>query len=86
MDLGSPTNVKNLINPLTMLGAFMFLNGIASGNLVDIHITVNKYWFPLLVLGRGPTQFTITLLKGSSITGIGTNGATWGVWFGFPVI
>ena len=52
----------------------MFLNGIASGNLVAVHITVNKYWFPLLVLGKGPTQSTITLLKGSSITGSGTNG------------
>ena len=79
MDLGSPTNVKNLMNPLTMLGAFMFLNGIAPGNLVTVHITINKYWFPLLVLGRGPTQSTITLLKGSSVTGIGTNEATWRV-------
>ena len=60
----------------------MFLKGIASGNLVDAHITVKRYLFPLLVLGRGPTQFIITLLKGSSITGMGTNGATCGglVW------
>ena len=57
----------------------MFLNGIALGNLVAVDITVNKYWFPFLVLGWGPTQSTITLLKGSSITGIGTNGATWGI-------
>ena len=56
----------------------MFHKGIASGNLVDVHMTVNRYLFPFLVLGRGPTQSTITLLKGSFITGIGTNGATWG--------
>jgi hypothetical protein len=50
---------------------FIFLNGIASGNLVDAHIMVNRYWLPDLVLGKGPTQSTIILLNGSSNAGIG---------------
>jgi hypothetical protein len=32
---------------------------------------VNKYWFPTLILGKGPTQSTNTRLKGSSKAGMG---------------
>jgi hypothetical protein len=49
----------------------IFLSGIASGNLVDAHIMVNRYWLPDFVLGKGSTQSTIILLKGSSNAGIG---------------
>ena len=38
-----------------MLGVLMFLNGMASGNLVEVHMMVNRYWLPDLVLGSGPT-------------------------------
>ena len=83
-DFGNPTNVKNLVKAFTILGAFMFLKGIASGNLVEAHMIVNKYSLPVLVLGRGPTQSIITLLNGSSNAGIGFNGALGIFWFGFP--
>ena len=85
MALGRPIKVKNLIRALTMLGALMFLKGMASGNLVDVHIMVSKYWLPALVLGSGPTQSTKTRLNGSSIAGIGISGATRLHWFGIPV-
>ena len=62
----------------------MFLSGMASGNLVDAHIIVRRYWFPLLAFGSGPTQSTITLLKGSSNAGMGCSGDTGMVWLGFP--
>ena len=35
---------------------------------------VNRYWLPDLVLGKGPTQSTIILLKGSLNAGIGCRG------------
>ena len=76
MALGRPTRVKIFIKTATILGALMFFKGIASGNLVEEHIIVNRYLFPDLVLGNGPTQSTITLLNGSSIAGIGISGAT----------
>lgn len=53
----------------------MFVSGMASGNRVDVHMMVSKYWFPDLVLGKAPTQSTNTRLKGSSIAGIGWRGA-----------
>ena len=68
-----------------MLGALMFLNGMASGNLVEVHMIVSRYWLPGLVLGNGPTQSTKTRLIGSCIAGIGTGGATWLHWFALPV-
>ena len=76
--------VKKLIKALEILGAVMLVNGMASGNLVEAHIIVNKYWFLDLVLGNGPTQSIITLLNGSSKAGIGFNGALGICWFGFP--
>ena len=82
--LGRPTSVKNLINALTVVFALIFLRGIASGNLVDAHMAVNKYWLPDLVLGRGPTQSMITLPNGPSNVGIGCKGASGKVWFGLP--
>lgn len=60
---------------LTMVFALIFLSGMASGNLVDVHMMVSKYWFPVLVLGKGPTQSTNTRLKGSSNAEIGWRGA-----------
>lgn len=50
---------------------------MASGNCADVYMMVSKYWFPDLVLGKGPTQSTNTRLKGSSSPGIvwrGKNG------------
>ena len=37
---------------------------------------VSKCWFPDLVLGSGPTQSTITLLKDSAEAGMGWRGDT----------
>jgi hypothetical protein len=54
-----------------MVFALIFLRGIASGNLVKIHMIVSKYWIPALVLGKCPTQSTNTRLKGSSKAGMG---------------
>ena len=55
--------------------ALIFFKSVASGNLVETHIIVNKYWFPLLVLGSGPTQSIMTRLNGSSKAGIDFSGA-----------
>ena len=46
-----------------MLGVLMFLNGMGSANLVEVHMMVNRYWLPDLVLGSGPTQSTKTWLR-----------------------
>jgi hypothetical protein len=54
-----------------MVFALIFLRGIASGNLVEVHMIVSKYWFPTLVLGKGPTQSINARLKGSSKAGMG---------------
>ena len=62
----------------------MLLKGIASGNQVEAHTTVKRYWFPEHVFGRGPTQSTIMRLKGSSITGMGLSGAMEGFPLGLP--
>ena len=43
MELGRPTSVKNLVKALTIDFALMFLRGMASGNVVDAHMIVNKY-------------------------------------------
>ena len=75
MDLGRPNKVKNFVKALTIVLVLIFLNGIASGNLVEVHITVNMYWLPDLVFGKGPTQSINILLKGSSNTGMGWSGA-----------
>ena len=48
----------------------MFLKGMASGNLVEVHIIVNRYWLPVLVFGNGPTQSMSTWLNGSSKAGM----------------
>ena len=52
--------------------------------MVNLHIIVSKYWFPDVVLGRGPTQLIITWLKGSLQTGMGLRGATGIVWLSLP--
>lgn len=68
---------KNLIRALARVFALIFLSSMASGNCVDVYMMVSKYWFPDLVLGKGPTQSTNTRLKGSSSPGIvwrGKNG------------
>ena len=61
---------------LTIFLALMFLVEMASGNLVEAHIIVSRYWLPALVHGSGPTQSTITRLNSSSTTGIGFRGVT----------
>ena len=75
IDFGRPTNVKNFVIAWTIVLAVMFLKGIASGNRVEAHIIVSKYWLPFLVFGNGPTQSMRILLKGSSNAGIGFRGA-----------
>ena len=65
IELRRPTSVKNLVKALTIAFALIFLKGTASGNLVDTHMMINKYWFPDLVSGSGPTQSTMILLNGS---------------------
>jgi hypothetical protein len=51
--------------------ALIFLSGIVQGNRVEAHIIVSNYRFPYVVLGDGPTQSTLTLLKESSKAGKG---------------
>ena len=85
-DLGNPNRVKNLIRCFTIVLAFILRNGIASGNLVDVHIIVSMYSFPDFVFGKGPTQSINILLKGSSKAGIGFKGAFYVDWLGFPTI
>lgn len=46
-----------------MVFALIFLSRMASGNRVDVYMMVNKYWFPNIVLVKGPTQSTIPGLK-----------------------
>ena len=67
-----------------MVLTLTFLKGMASVNLVEAHIIVNRYWLPDLALGRGPTQSTITRLNGSSNAGMGFNGAVRIFWLGLP--
>ena len=67
-----------------MVLVLIFLRGIVSGKRVEAHIIVRRYSQPDLVLGRGPTQSIIILLKGSSKAGMGCKGAFGTVWLGFP--
>ena len=41
-----------MVKALTMTFALIFLKGTASGNLLDAHMMVIKYWCPDLFLGR----------------------------------
>jgi len=59
-----------------MVLAIIFLSGMAIEKRVEAHIIVSKYRFPYLVLGSGPTQSIITLLKDFSKAGTGRGGAT----------
>ena len=52
----------------------MLVKGMASGNLVEVHIMVKMYWFLDLVFGKGSTQ--LILLNFSSNAGMGLRGAT----------
>lgn len=63
IELGRPTSVKNLVKALTIAFTLIFLKSTVSGNLVDTHIMVNKYWFPDLVWGIGPSR-PLSLLIG----------------------
>ena len=47
------------------------MSGMASGKRVEAHILVKIYWQPDFVVGRGPTQSIIIMLKGSSKAGMG---------------
>ena len=46
-----------------MLGALMDLIGIASGNLENLSMMVNRYSVPELDLGRGPTNIYNDMFK-----------------------
>ena len=54
-----------------MFLVLIFQSKMASGKHVEAHIIVRRYSWPDLVLGKGPTQSIITLLKGSSKAGMG---------------
>ena len=56
--------MKNFTRALTMFLLLIFLSGMASGKRVEAHIIVRRYSSPDLVLGKGPTQSIIILLKG----------------------
>ena len=44
----------------------MLVKGMASGNLIEAHIMVKRYWFLDLVFGKGPTKSTRGLLAKQS--------------------
>ena len=67
-----------------MLGALIDLIGIASGNLENLSIMVNRYSAPELDLGKGPTISITMCSKGSPTDGIGNRGALGMLSFGFP--
>ena len=67
----------------------MLVKGMASGNLVEAHITVQIYRFLDLDFGKGPTQSINTLLSGSSNSssaGMGLGGAIGIFRLGVPTI
>ena len=64
----------------------MLVKGMASGNVVEAHIMVKRYWFLDLVFGKGPKQSIITLLHVSLNAVMGLRGATGIFWFCFPTI
>ncbi len=70
-----PNCVKNLVKALIMTWDNIFLKGIASRNLVEVHMIVNRSLFKDFVFGMGLKQSIITLLNGSSIAGTGFSGA-----------
>lgn len=74
------------VKALTTDRAVILSSKKASGKRVATHIMVNRYWFPLLVLGNSPTQSLIMHLKGSPILGIRCIGAGQTFWLGFPAI
>ena len=59
---------------------------MAYGKRVEAHIIMRRYSLPDFVLGKGPTQSIIILLKGSSKAGMGCKWAFGIVWLGFPTI
>ena len=63
----------------------IFLSGMASRKRVGAHIIVRRYLWPDFVLGKGPTQSSIILLKGSSKAGFCCKGAFSIVWLGFLI-
>ena len=72
--------MKNFTKALTIFFVLIFLSGMASGKHVEAHIIVRRYSWPDLVLGKGPTESIIILLKGSSKAGIGCKVAFGIVW------
>jgi hypothetical protein len=58
-----------IVKALVIVLALILLSGMTSGKRVEAHIIVSSYIFPYLVLGSGPTQSRITLLKESSKAG-----------------
>ena len=81
-----PYLVKNWIRASTTFLAVILLKETASENRVDTSMMINRNWKPDLVLGKGPTQSTKTLLYGSSKVGIGIRGAGLTAGCGFPTI
>ena len=70
-----------------MVLVLIFRSGImASGKRVQAYIIVRRYSQPDLVLGRGPTQSMVILLKESSKAETGCKCAFEIVWLGFPTI
>ena len=65
-----------MVRVLIIVLVLIFPSGMAIEKRVEAHIIVSKYRFSYLVLGSGPTQSTITLLKDSSKEGTGRSGVT----------
>ena len=67
----SPTFVKKFARAPIFFFTEILCKGIVPGNLLDEHIITNIYLCPALVRDRGPTQSTITLIKGYSTVNMG---------------
>lgn len=66
--LSLPSLLKNLLRDFTTFLVKIFRSGMTSGDIVDAQMMVSKYLFPVVVLGSGRGQSTITRLNGSSNT------------------
>lgn len=82
---GNPKVEKNLIKAFTSVLALNVHNEAASGTHLAAHIMVTRYWWPAIVLGKGPTQSIMKCSNSSPSTGIRCVGARGITWFGFPV-
>ena len=67
-----------------MAKAVILCRGIASGNWVAVHVSVNQYWLPDLLRGMG--QSIKMGSEGSPMAGIGCKAAGGIFWLGLPIV